>query len=120
MHLLTSTDKQNMSVNIDDILSRIFSILDERKTTKKHFCECCRINYQSLHDWKIRRTIPSAEVLLRISEYLGVTMEYLLTGRNILTDDVAAACSLLMGIDQEHRKAVLAMIRSQYDFYRRE
>ena len=38
------------------------------------------VSKQTLSDWKKRNSTPKAETLKRIADYLGVSVDYLLTG----------------------------------------
>ena len=39
------------------------------------------ISRSTIQDWKTGRCVPKAETLLRIADYFGVTLDYLVTGK---------------------------------------
>jgi transcriptional regulator with XRE-family HTH domain len=71
-----------MDVKGYDIVERIDSEL--RKLNKKRLavCEYANISTQSLTDWSRRGSIPAADTLLLVADYLGVSYRWLLTGED--------------------------------------
>lgn len=62
------------------ISDRIFELLKERKMSQKEFAQRTGIAESSISDWKKKRTNPVSDKILIISEVLGVTPYYLLSG----------------------------------------
>lgn len=60
-------------------VERIETILSKKGKSRADMSRELGIPYQSFSDWK-RRRIPSADICLRIGKYLGVPVEYLITG----------------------------------------
>ena len=59
----------------------IFSkLLHERNLTAYQVYKATGVPQSTLSDWKKGRYRPNAEKLLKIANFLGVTVEYLLTG----------------------------------------
>ena len=59
---------------------RIFELLKERKMSQKEFAKRTGIAESSISDWKKKRTNPVSDKILIISEVLGVSPYYLLSG----------------------------------------
>ncbi len=89
------------------MMARIDSLVEHLGLTKKEFASRCGINYQSLVDWRLRGTIPSAKIVYSISQVLGVTMEYLITGAGPLTDDIAMLNSYLLTLTEKERRPII-------------
>jgi transcriptional regulator with XRE-family HTH domain len=55
-------------------------LLKKHNTTQKALAAHLGIRYASISDWKKGVTFPRADVALQIAQYLGTTVEFLLTG----------------------------------------
>lgn len=64
------------------INERFFELLNQSSDSQKKFCEDTGIPQSTLSAWKKRKTDPPAELIFTIANYLGVSVEYLLTGIN--------------------------------------
>lgn len=62
------------------ISDRIFELLKERGMSQKEFAKRTGIAESSISDWKKKRTNPVSDKILIISEVLGVSPYYLLSG----------------------------------------
>lgn len=63
-----------------DIVERIDKFLTEKNIKRTVFASAVGITNQSITDWKTRGTVPASDIALRIAEYLGVSVEWLITG----------------------------------------
>lgn len=63
------------------ISQRIFLILKEKGKKQKELSQYTGISEQTISDWKKKGSIPSAEKISGIADFLGVTTDYLLTGK---------------------------------------
>lgn len=64
-----------------DFFERIDVLLKEKKISQKDLC--CAVGISSVQvftNWKLRDSIPSADVAVKIARLLGVSVEYLVTG----------------------------------------
>ncbi|MDR2658709.1 MAG: helix-turn-helix domain-containing protein [Spirochaetaceae bacterium] len=64
------------------IVKRINDVLKDLKKQRKEFCLAVGIANNTLRTWEVRDSDPSAKVLLRIADYLGVSVRWLLTGKD--------------------------------------
>ena len=62
------------------IIERIFNILDEKGRKAQDLCELLDLRSSTISSWKTRNTNPPAEYLPAIARYLGVSLDYLMTG----------------------------------------
>ena len=62
------------------VSDRIFELLKERKMSQKEFAKKTGIAESTVSDWKKKRTNPVSDKILIISEVLGVSPYYLLSG----------------------------------------
>ena len=64
-----------------DFFERIDVLLKEKKISQKDLC--CAVGISSVQvftNWKLRDSIPSADVAVKIARLLDVSVEYLVTG----------------------------------------
>lgn len=59
-------------------VERLKKLLSEREITKNKLLTDLQLGKNSFVNWESRGTIPSGEVLTKIAEYFGVTVDYLL------------------------------------------
>lgn len=105
-------------IDAEKMMNRIDSIVEKMGITKKEFAVRCGTTYQSMVDWKIRGTIPSAKILYNIAQVSGVTMEFLLTGKEPLTDDIAILNASLLTLTEKERKPIIIGVRSFISAYK--
>lgn len=67
-------------MDMKEFSNRVSEILKSKSIMKKDFCNAIGISVQSFSLWE-KNTVPSAETIVKMSEYLGVTCDYLLTGK---------------------------------------
>jgi len=59
---------------------RVENLLKERNVKPAVFYDNIGIVPQLFYDWKKRSQAPNARTALKVAQYFGVTVEYLLTG----------------------------------------
>jgi SOS-response transcriptional repressor LexA len=69
-----------MDFSGEDIVKRLDDILKNKNEKRKAVCDYAGISTQTITDWTKRGSIPAADTLYKIADYLGYTVEYLLTG----------------------------------------
>ena len=73
------------------ITERIFVILAQKGLSQKEFAKMIEVNEKTVTAWKKNNSLPPADKLSKISECLGVSFDYLLTGKeysgNALTEN---------------------------------
>ena len=70
-------------------IEQVDKLLSENGKTKIELARYAGISTQSFYDWKNRNTVPSADVAVKIAQFLGTSVEYLVTGEdtNPLADE---------------------------------
>lgn len=63
------------------ISQRIFAILKEKKLKQKELAQKTGISESAISDWKKKGTNPAAENISAIADFLEVSLEYLVTGK---------------------------------------
>lgn len=67
------------------ISEKIFKRLEQINISQKEFAEKTGISQSAISDWKRKKTNPTADKILIISEALGITPNDLLSGTDIET-----------------------------------
>lgn len=89
-------------MNGADFVERINTLLDKKGISKKDFYSDLNIANNSITAWGKKNQSPSADVALKIAQYLNTTVEYLLTGSesNILAEENATLKETLAKINE--------------------
>ncbi len=78
------------------ISQRIFEILAIQGKKQKDLAAYIGISTSAISDWKKKNTNPSAENLSAIADFLGVTLDYLLTGYNRVDKNIPSEIQKLI------------------------
>ena len=62
------------------INERMFALLSERRVSQKQFASSVGLNPRNVSSWQTRGTDPPANVICKIAEFFGVSVEWLLSG----------------------------------------
>lgn len=71
---------------MQSIYQRIEALIAERGLTKKAFCAELNISTGNFGDWKRGKTKPSASKLIEIATFFGVSLDWLMMGRDMGKD----------------------------------
>lgn len=63
-----------------DIVERIDKSLIKKQKKRKDLYEKLNINTSAITDWRRRGTIPSGDVCVKIADFLGCDLRWLITG----------------------------------------
>lgn len=66
---------------MENFIDRLEKKLDEKKITKTELATDLGIRRPTLSEWKKNGAIPAGDVCLKIANYLGVSVEWLITGK---------------------------------------
>lgn len=64
-----------------EIIERIYQLLDEKDKRAYELCEKLSIRTSTMSTWKARTNDPPAKYMKTIADFLGVSLDYLLTGQ---------------------------------------
>lgn len=88
---------------MSDFVKRIDDLLNSQNKKRTNLYEAVpEINAHSLYDWTRRNCVPSADIALKIAQYLNTTVEYLITGTesNVLAKENTALKETLAKINE--------------------
>lgn len=104
-----------------NFIERIEEILHQMGKTRADLSKDLNIPYQKLSDCKRRGGLPSGDVCIKIANYLGVSAEYLILGEETKKDaDIESATALLYTLPKAKRAPVIAIIKSQVEFWKNQ
>jgi transcriptional regulator with XRE-family HTH domain len=95
------------------IVERIDTLLGERKQSRKALIGLGGIkSVQTITDWSERGTLPRADVALAIADYFGVSVRWLLTGKDEqgLSRDERNLLSYWDCLTEDNRRMLLAWL----------
>jgi len=96
-----------------DLVARIKLVLYRSGRTQNDLVAYIGRSRQILLDWKNNKTVPKSDDLYNMAKWLGVSMEWLLTGKDRMPDDVTIAAAILMSLADEDRKEMIDKIQSK-------
>ena len=63
-----------------EIIERIYQLLDQKDKKAVDLCNVLKIRTSTMSTWKTRVNDPPAKYMKTIANFLGVSLDYLLTG----------------------------------------
>lgn len=84
------------------------------KLTQQQLAESVNLSRQHISAIEEDKRAPSLESLVKIAEELGVTVDYLLTGKESLITDAIPAIKADKKLKLEVKKALITIIQSEY------
>jgi transcriptional regulator with XRE-family HTH domain len=82
-------------------------ILDEKKLKNSDVARGAKVSNMTLSDWKRGNTIPKTDTMKKIADFLGVTVDYLMTGKEEEFFQENAQLLVELRRDKELSKALL-------------
>lgn len=67
-----------------DITTRILKIMDERKTNAAQLTREIGLTNGLITQWKQKKQKPSVENLIKIANFFEISLDYLLTGKEVI------------------------------------
>lgn len=66
-----------------EIIERINQLLEEKDKKAYELCQKLNIRTSTMSTWKKRKSDPPAKYMKTIADFLGVSLDYLLTGEDV-------------------------------------
>lgn len=88
-------------------------ILTEKGLKLKDVANATGVAYSSLTDWKAGRSKPKYERMKKIADFLGVSVDYLLTGEEPKGEKTVTVYRTSL-TEEELNKAIMTAFRNQY------
>lgn len=99
------------------IVMRIDNLLAIQKKERKELVASVGANRGSLTNWGKRGTVPAADIALKIADYLGVSVRWLITGEDEqgLTIEVRNLLAKYNRLDDRGRYEVNALLDAKLE-----
>lgn len=107
---------------MDGFFERLLDRLEEMNLIRADLCRALGISEGTVRNWK-KGVMPAADTALKIAQYLDVSLEYLITGKEKETEKKIKKSDLeflesfkkLPEPDREEIKAILKMKLQRYE-----
>lgn len=101
-----------MEIKGHDVVMRIDSRLKERNLKRKALADACGFNVSNVTRWDKQGFLPQSDTAYYIAQELGVSVEWLLTGkeREGLTDEERRLLDGWRQLDDRDREDVLGVV----------
>jgi len=84
----------NINLNVQDFWERLKQISTSRSVTQIEYCEKLGIDVRQLRNKKNLGTYPNIEQLVKLSNFFGVSLNYMLTGSTADESELALMAEL--------------------------
>lgn len=114
-------DKRNSSIDNKAILGRIKQLLVDNNLLERDLIEHLGIGGETFNNWKKNRSDSYLHYLVEISEYLHVTVDYLLVGgdkdkdranNEMFSDQELSLVNMFREVKLSERKYVIDLLKS--------
>lgn len=106
-----------MAINGHDIVVRIDSRLKEKNLKRKALADACGFNVANVTKWDRYSSLPQSDTAYYIAQELGVSVEWLLTGRERdgLTEEERRLLDEWRQLDGRDREDVLGIVEMKLE-----
>ena len=103
-----------------DFWNNVNKIIKEKGETQKSMNAKCGFSDRRIENLSGGKRSPDVKELMAMSKVLGVSLDYLCTGKeNNLPDDISEVAQRMTELTPEQRAPLIFMVNSQIDFYKR-
>lgn len=88
-------------------VERLKGLMKEKKVTWKEVCETLKIGKNQLKYWKDHDTVPDGKTLAKLSEYFGVSIDFLI-GNDTIKEEIL---EILASDLTEQEKTLIKLFR---------
>lgn len=93
---------------------RVDSLLRQKNISQRRMIIDLGLTKNTMFNWKHRNNIPNGEVLLKLSEYLDVPVDYLLCNdRYCLNEEEMLLLNEYRKLDKQQREDILTLIKNK-------
>ena len=85
-------------------------LLDQKGLKNADVARATGISNMTLSDWKRGKSVPKSDKMRKIAEYLNVSVDYLMTGKDgVFTKEIAETDAKLLFMNKEIKKYALKL-----------
>ena len=99
------------------LTGRIREQLELKGIKRGVFYKSIGINSQSLRNWELRKSIPSADIAIKMAEYFNVSVKWLITGEDDLaySQDETELLNIFRKVDPRDQEELLDIARGKFE-----
>lgn len=98
----------NFETNGLQIVNRITKICEEKGIVRKSVSEALGLPDNCFSNWSARGTVPAGDICLKIADYLGVSVEWLISGKESgLSKSERQLLSMFTSLSPTHQEELL-------------
>jgi SOS-response transcriptional repressor LexA len=111
-----------MMISGENIVFEIDKLLEKKDLTRADACRYAKINLRAMTDWAKKGTIPAADTLYSIANFLQTTVECLLTGKDKsgFSQEIISIAQKIAGLAPGDRQDILDFINIKLKKHKRE
>ena len=92
----------------ETFMDRVETLLKEKRITQKEMADTLSLRRPTLSDWKKNGAVPAGDICLKIADYLGVSVEWLISGKEAgLSKSERQLLSMFASLSSTHREELL-------------
>ncbi|WP_101773486.1 helix-turn-helix domain-containing protein [Peptostreptococcus faecalis] len=91
------------------VLDRLKIITKNKRMTIAELERKANVGHGTIRNWD--KSLPSADKLYSVANVLGVSMEYIITGKDSLTDKIDIIAREIVGLDEEKLKIIVDLVK---------
>jgi transcriptional regulator with XRE-family HTH domain len=97
-----------------DFVDRLYELIRLKNTKQIALAEYCGIAQNTISGWKRQGVLPRADIAVRMADFLGVSVEYLVTGKDRtipeFRDSEREIIKEMHDLDDNELKTVLVLV----------
>ena len=100
---------------MNQLAERIEKLIYENKISRTEFARQIGTKESTVRNWSVRDSSPSVEAAFKIAQYFGVTVEWLVTGKeqkDTLSAEEKELLELFRTLDERDKQTILTLSRS--------
>lgn len=110
---------------MSDISNRIDNLLTQMQMKRTDLARATNIPVSTIKNWINEGSTPSADAAFKVANYFGITVEWLVTGKNsenkkqdvILSDQENSLIDIYRKLDERDQNALITMAESLLSHY---
>jgi transcriptional regulator with XRE-family HTH domain len=114
-----------MPFSSEEFIKRLDSVISENKTTRAEVCRMAKINHSSINNWEgkgkgIKKpSIPSVEKVIKVAEFLDISLDYLLLGKepDVINKNEKELLELYKQLNNDVKSYIINTIRGIIPVY---
>lgn len=107
-------DTKHKEINGPALVNRIDSLLQQKLLSRQQLADACGFSVQNIARWKTLGSLPDLSVGIKLAEYLGVSLYWLITGQKEFEEknEDANLLSRFRILNNDDKEVILACLNA--------